>query len=88
MHPVTLSGLHVRTVGDDVLVHDEAGGRVHVLNATAGTVLRACDGTRSEAAIAAMLAAEYGIDIATAATDVAAVIADFRRLGLLEVEAD
>ncbi|MBC5811522.1 MAG: HPr-rel-A system PqqD family peptide chaperone [Candidatus Eremiobacteraeota bacterium] len=82
-HPTKVQGLEIRAVGDEVLVHDEPRGKVHVLNATAGAILEWCDGTRSTSDIAAGMAERYDIDAARAAHDAELILAEFRRLELL-----
>ena len=83
VNPKHVEPLEIRAVGDEVLVHDEAHGKVHVLNATAGRVLEWCDGTRSRAQIADALATAYGIPAERASDDVATVLESFRAQGLL-----
>ncbi len=83
MHPQSQSHLITRDVTEGVLVHDERTGKVHVLNRAAARVLDLCDGTRDLAAIAATLAREGDVSQERAEGDVATVLADFRRLGLL-----
>ncbi len=84
MNPRQLAGLEVRAVGDEVLVHDPANGKVHVLNATAGKILDLCDGTRSPGEIAGAVAAETGADSQTVSRDVERVLGEFATLDLLE----
>jgi coenzyme PQQ biosynthesis protein PqqD len=53
------------------------------LNASAAAVLKLCDGTRSDDAIATELAAERGADMETVRRDVVAFLNDMRRRGLV-----
>lgn len=83
MFPRAQQGLITRDVDEGLLVHDERAGKVHLLNRTAGRVLRLCDGTHAAAEIAGTLACEGGIAFERASFDVDAVLANFARLGLL-----
>jgi pyrroloquinoline quinone biosynthesis protein D len=53
------------------------------LNATAAAILKLCDGTRSEEAIADALAASAPVDPASVRRDVAAFLDDMKRRGLV-----
>jgi hypothetical protein len=54
-------GLVITEVMGEVLVYDLERHRAHCLNAAAAVVFRHCDGTRSVAQIAALLAREMGV---------------------------
>jgi hypothetical protein len=54
------SDLVVKDVGNEVLVYDLARHRAHRLNRAAAAVWRACDGTRTLPALAAVAAGESG----------------------------
>jgi PqqD family protein of HPr-rel-A system len=84
MNPTQCAGLEIRKAGNEVLVHDPAGGQVHVLNEVAGRILELCDGTRPQAQISAAIVAETNADAAIVEPDVAAILERFRALGLLE----
>ena len=58
-------GLVVTEVMGEVLVYDLERHRAHCLNAAAAVVFRHCDGTRSVAQLATVLAREAGGDAAT-----------------------
>ncbi|MBC5825233.1 MAG: HPr-rel-A system PqqD family peptide chaperone [Candidatus Eremiobacteraeota bacterium] len=81
--PRAIEPLEIRTVGEEALVHDSTNGKVHVLNPTAGKILRMCDGSRSLGDITATLVAETGARPEEVAADVDAMVAQFRDLGLL-----
>jgi hypothetical protein len=55
----------VTEVRGEVLVYDLERHRAHCLNAAAAVVFRHCDGTRSVAQLAGVLARELGADAAT-----------------------
>ena len=65
------------------MVLDRDGGRVHQLNSTASYVWERCDGRSTQSEIADEMAAEYGVEPDQAVADVAALMAQFRELGLL-----
>jgi hypothetical protein len=82
-NPARAAGLEIRRAGDDVLVHDAAHDKVHVLNGTAGYVLERCDGTRSVSEIARSISETTHADATLVERDVAAIVRDFQGLGLL-----
>lgn len=83
MNPTKSQNLEVRKVGEEVLVHDPAHGKVHVLNATAGAILELCDGTRTPSEIADSIADATGADVAIVSRDVAGILQEFSGLHLL-----
>jgi hypothetical protein len=54
-------GLEVHLVDDGLVVHDVEAGRVHHLNLTSALVFDLCDGARGVDAIAAEVAAAFGL---------------------------
>lgn len=60
MHPKTKPNLLVDELPDETLVYDLDRHRAHCLNATAGFLLRAADGTRSRSELETMAEAEFG----------------------------
>lgn len=72
----------LQQVGDDVILHDAANGRAHVINASAATIWGLADG-RSVDAIAAAFAEPYGLPPEAVRGDVDEVLATFDDLGLL-----
>lgn len=82
--PLAKPDLGIREIGDEAIVHDVGADRVHILNGTAGWVLRSCDGRRSPAEIAEELSAKTGAPAATVAADVEACLQQFETLGLLD----
>jgi hypothetical protein len=81
--PAKTPGIEIRTTGDDVLVHDPAHEKVHVLNKTAGLVLELCDGEHSPSEIARSLSDATGAQMSLVTRDVEAVLHDFFALKLL-----
>jgi PqqD family protein of HPr-rel-A system len=82
--PTRRSDVTVQHVGGDIILHDGARGRAHVVNATAARILELCDGTATSDEIAAALAATYGIDAAVARADVERTLAAFQQLQLVD----
>ncbi|HZZ65223.1 MAG TPA: PqqD family protein [Candidatus Baltobacteraceae bacterium] len=78
--PARSNALEIEDTGTDVLVHDKASQKIHILNRTAGTVLLACDGNTSVLSVAQQLCPQ---EPARAQSDITAVIAEFGQLGLL-----
>jgi len=83
-NPVKTKELEIRNVDDQVLVHDAAHDKVHVLNRTAAIVLNMCDGTRSSTDIAHALSEATGTDISLVIEDVKTIVSDFASLQLVE----
>jgi hypothetical protein len=81
-----MRAIEIRDAGEDVLVHDPARNKVHVLNRTAGRVLALCDGTQSPASIAQSLSHATGADLPLVTRDVEAILREFEALELLENE--
>ena len=79
-HPKAISNLEFQNAGDEVLVHDGARKKIHVLNQAAARVLLACDGTRDLGSLARTLTEAPDERVYD---DVATIIAEFRRLGLV-----
>lgn len=62
---------------------DTTAGKIHQLNGSASCIWNACDGKRSAAAIAAVVANAFDADLATVLVDVEVTLAELQRLGLL-----
>ncbi len=83
VYPVRKTTVELRDVGDEVLVHDMQRDQIHVLNATAGWVLRACDGQRSLDEITEALAELTSEERKRVYGDVAKIVGEFDRLGVV-----
>ncbi|MBM3660657.1 MAG: PqqD family protein [Actinobacteria bacterium] len=68
----------------ECVILDEAGNRLHHLNATATVAWTCFDGTGTLAEIAADLAEEFDADAATAAADLLTLARDLGAAGLLD----
>jgi hypothetical protein len=83
-NPTKTPQIETRDVAGDVLVHDPAHDKVHVLNATAGLVLELCDGAHSPTQIAQSLRELTGAEFAVVNRDVETILREFAALQLLE----
>jgi hypothetical protein len=78
-----LEGLIVREERGEILVLDEAEGRIHQLNETAAFIWRRCDASVCPEDIAVSLAQTYDVDLEQAMADVRTAIAALGELSLL-----
>jgi hypothetical protein len=78
-----LEGLIVREERGEILVLDEAEGRIHQLNETAAFIWRHCDASVRPEDIAVSLAQTYDVDLEQAMADVRTAIAALGELSLL-----
>jgi len=81
--PLKPSDLDIRTVGEEVLVHDPSHEKVHILNRSAGQILELCTGEHTQEDIVASICAQTGADKETVARDVAGLLSEFNKLGLV-----
>src|SRR5262245_35349750 len=77
------AGLEVFVVEDGFLVHDDAAGRVHHLDATSALSCDLCDGSTDLATMAAEVAEAFGLD-EPPVDDVAECVAQLTAEGVLE----
>jgi hypothetical protein len=82
-NPTRIADVDVRRAESDVLVHDLAHNKVHVLNEIAGYIFELCDGTHSGTAIAQSICDATGADFLVVSRDVEAVLLEFKNLHLL-----
>jgi PqqD family protein of HPr-rel-A system len=87
MLPKRRADLSFRDVDGETVVLDRRLGKVHQLNRTASYVWQHCDGRTEVRQIVASLARSYGVEPGDVAADVAAVMAQFAELGLIETQA-
>ena len=71
-------------MGDGLILYNHDGDLVHHLNPSAGIIWQICDGNATVADLAVDIADEYGLDTRTIQAEVAAVIAEFDALGLVQ----
>jgi len=81
--PTAVPHLQIKEIDQQVLVHDARSDMIHVLNPTAGYILRLADGTRETEEIARLFAENSAIDIDQANQDVQSIIAEFQRLEII-----
>lgn len=78
-----IDGLDRNEIEDGYFISDTARGKVHFLNPTAAAVFELCDGEHDAEAIAAALAAAFGLATPPNA-DVETCLASLRDEGLIE----
>jgi len=81
--PTRASGLNVKRVDNQVLVHDPRKEKVHVLNLSAGRVLELSDGSRDVAEISRELADESSAQVTIVQPEVEAILKTFSELELI-----
>lgn len=81
-HPEVADGLDVHEVEDGLVVYDLGTDRVHYLNPTASAILTFCDGTRTEADLAAIVKDAWSLEQPPVA-DVHDCLVQLRREGVL-----
>lgn len=81
------SGILERPVGEEHMLYDASGRKVHVLSETAFFVWNLCDGEQSQDDIILQAGSEFECAPESLREDIAGCIAEFRSLGLLEATA-
>lgn len=81
--PAFRTDLSTYPLDDELVIYDPESGESFVLNASGKYVWERCDGKRTDADIAAEIAAIYAIPAAQAIADVAELLDSFRRANLL-----
>jgi hypothetical protein len=76
--------VNVRVLGDETIVLDRRGHRIHQLNPTASFVWQRCDGRHAVEDIAALLVDDFDIDLVTAQKDATGTVRDLAEAGLLQ----
>lgn len=71
-------------MGDGLILYNHDGDLVHHLNPSAGIIWQLCDGGVSVGQLGREIAEQYGLDVESVQAQVAAVIAEFDTLGLVE----
>jgi Coenzyme PQQ synthesis protein D (PqqD) len=71
-------------MGDGLILYNHDGDLVHHLNPSAGLIWQLCDGAVTVGQLGAEIAEQYGLDVETAQGEVAAVVAEFDTLGLVQ----
>jgi hypothetical protein len=82
--PMRRSDVEWVELDGEAVLYDPRAHTLHRLNASAATVWRACDGTAAPDQITRAIEDGYSGSRGSIAPDVSDVIAQFRRLGLLE----
>jgi coenzyme PQQ synthesis protein D (PqqD) len=71
-------------MGDGLILYNHDGDLVHHLNPSAGIIWQLCDGEATVGELAHDIAEEYRLDSETVTGQVAAVIAEFDTLALVD----
>jgi hypothetical protein len=76
--------LTTQPVDEETLILDLESNNIHQLNPTASFIWNQCDGAASMDQVVKMFAANYGIDVEIAQSDVRRIIEQLSELGLIE----
>jgi Coenzyme PQQ synthesis protein D (PqqD) len=82
--PRRTKDVHEYPLGDELLLYVAEGARAHALNVSARAIWSLCDGSRTVAEIASVLADDVGRPAEELRPDVASAIERFEELGLVE----
>jgi PqqD family protein of HPr-rel-A system len=74
----------LQRVGNEAILYDRRNGRTHVINNSAARIWELCDGRATVEEITGAFAAAYAIPASEVRADVAAILATFRDLCVLE----
>lgn len=80
--PTRRSDLTTRVIDGEAVIVDRSAGKIHHLNATAISIWQFCDGNRTIAEIAALVAASFDAESGRILADVTGTVANLRQLGL------
>jgi len=80
--PLRSSAVTLERLGEEAILHDRDGGRVHVVNGSAARLWELCDG-RTVDEIVAAFAASYGSPPDAVRGDVQSALTALRALGVL-----
>ena len=84
--PRRRNNVFCKKLGSDLGLFDPSHCKIHILNHTACVIWNMCDGTNDSYVIAKKLAQMYDTDFYEVRSDVAKIIENLRREGLLEGE--
>jgi hypothetical protein len=79
----TREGLEVRRVGQDLLILDVEGGRVHQLNPTAGCVWELCEAAGTPETIADRLTSAFDVSYEVALKDAVGALDMLKDMNLI-----
>lgn len=82
--PSRAPGIEERIAGNDLVLYDATGGRLHVLNLTAAAVWRLCDGSKTVDDILEQVGVEFAFnDGDQPRSDVRGLLGNLREQGLI-----
>jgi hypothetical protein len=83
--PIKKEDVHARKLGDEWLLYDSDGEKLHILNPTAEYVWRLCDGNHDIEAIKAKMCETYDIrDHQKLDNDLREILEKFNQIGVLQ----
>ena len=81
--PAARSDISVQAIGDEVMIYDSAGERIHVLNHSAQAIWKLCDGTNTLEDICREISRVYPDAGDVIFDDICSIIKEFKKKGLL-----
>ena len=81
--PLRIPSIKEREIDGDLLLHNTETGSVHHLNSVASLIWTLCDGSRDAGTITAEVADRYRKTSSDIAADVAEVLQELSRMGLV-----
>jgi len=82
--PSRAPGIEERSAGNDLVLYDAAGGRLHVLNLTAAAIWRLCDGSKTVDDILDKVGVEFAFnDVDRPRSDIKGLLGNLREQGLI-----
>jgi len=81
--PVARDDVTVQVMGDEVMLYDNAGEKIHVLNHSAYAIWELCDGSHTVEDIGAELRDQYHDAGKDVVDDIRLIIDDFIKKGLV-----
>lgn len=82
--PSRAPGIEERAAGNDLVLYDSTGGRLHVLNLTAAAVWRLCDGSKTVDDILRQVGVEFAFSEKDQPhTDIRGLLGSLKEQGLI-----
>lgn len=81
--PKARSDLSVQAIGDEVMLYDSAGEKIHVLNHSAQAIWKLCNGTNTLEDICREMSLAYPDAGDVIFDDICSIIEEFKKKGLL-----
>lgn len=81
--PLARTDITVQEMGNEVMLYDSSGEKIHVLNLSAFAIWKLCTGSHTVAEIIEQMAACYPDASVDLENDIEMILADFMKKGLL-----